>query len=242
VLTTWQTCFAGATVRNCYAGAAAALGITATTLTAAGSAEPTAPAEIFGELAGEVIDKSIVSSDSPAIVSNYLKFHSACALTHAAIDAALDVREEHVGEIRAIRVETVSNNLKVAREPAPTPLSRRFSLPYAVAIALTRGKADIDAFDAIESDATRLAALVQVVADPDLDVLWPQAAPVKLVVQGTRGEARAYVENPRGHYLNPASPDEIRRKFDSLVLDEGSISFDRLLNIDHIDNVARLFS
>jgi hypothetical protein len=50
------------------------------------------------------------------------------------------------------------------------------------------------------------------------------------------------VDNPRGHHSNPASPDELRSKFELLAggSDAGRL-YERLLGIEDVDDMATLF-
>ena len=50
------------------------------------------------------------------------------------------------------------------------------------------------------------------------------------------------VDNPRGHHSNPATPNELRAKFELLVggADPGSL-YERLLSIREVDDVSVMF-
>ena len=51
-----------------------------------------------------------------------------------------------VSSVAGVEVETVSNNMKIARRAEPNDLSTRFSLPYAVATAIIHGHTGPEAF------------------------------------------------------------------------------------------------
>ena len=112
-----------------------------------------------------------MSAAALRITRNYFKLHSACALTHSALDATVHAWSrlgfQDPGEVDAIDVATVANNLRVDGSPAERAL-HRFSLPYAVAAAILTGETGPSSFE-WRADVADLATRVHVVADPDLD-------------------------------------------------------------------------
>jgi len=201
----------------------------------------------YGQVGGELIDQAVLDApldyDNLGVTRNYFKRHSACALTHAAIDAvtALDVP---VGQpIRRVRVETVANNMKLDRQPRPNDLSGRFSLPYAVATALSLGRTDPEAFQ-YRPEVAELAQLVEVSVAADLDAQWPDASPARVTVHWDGGHRTSTVRNPRGHWTQPLSPDELREKFVALVDDADVVDvwWARLTELPGVGDSARIFA
>lgn len=246
LLATWQPAFEGATVRNTYAGIAAATGVLSNRLAAAGFiGSATAQDAAMGDLVGERADldrlRAPVDPDDLAITRNYFKLYSACALCHTAIEAILQLGPFHGDEIRRIRVATVSNNLKVARQPEWHDLSTRFSLPYAVAAAAITGHANPDAFTP-NAEVFRLARRVEVYGDQSLDKAWPTEAPATVTVELATRTVTATVANPRGHHSRPSEPDVLREKYERLVGSSvyRSSSYMDLLQLETMDSVANL--
>lgn len=223
LLPVWQACYEGATARNGYTGLAAQSGVRSAVLARAGfTGSREALGVAFGALVGEVADADALTEELDhhrlGITRNYLKRHSACALTHAAIDAVLEL-DLPAGEIvRSVRVETVSNNMKIDRPPRPNDLSGRFSLPYAVATAVQLGRADPEAFR-YRPEVASLAQRVRVEVAPDLEVRWPRSSPARVTVEWSGGTSTATVDDPRGHHSHPLGPDEVQVKFRALVGD-----------------------
>ncbi|MGH7918376.1 MAG: hypothetical protein ACREQM_00355 [Candidatus Dormibacteraceae bacterium] len=217
LLTVWQPCFEGATVRNAYTGVAAVIGILANRLAAAGfTGSREAQGVAFGEIAGSLYAPAVLQEpivgNRLRIEDDYLKLHSACALSHAALDAVLDLHLD-ASEVESVLVETVSNNLKLDRQAHPNALSTRFSLPYAIAAAIVHGHTRPEAFEPDEAVQV-LARRVSVRGAADLEPLWPSASPARVSAWLKGGATRqARVDNPRGHHANPASDEELRRKF-----------------------------
>ncbi|MFI5313592.1 MAG: MmgE/PrpD family protein [Candidatus Dormibacteria bacterium] len=248
LLPVWQACFEGATARNAWAGSAAALGIAANRMATAGFTGARGALDVtFGELVGHPRDVSSLSRHLDhadlAITQDYLKLHSACALSHAALDAVLTIAPDvDIASVSHVVVETVSNNLKINRQPRPNSLSTRFSLPYSVAAALVHGHTGPEAFEPDER-VLALARRVEVRAADDLERHWPDRAPARVIVQTTAGERTVQVDNPRGHHANPAGDEELRRKFMMLCprLDAEAL-LQRLLDVAAVPDCARLLA
>lgn len=245
ILSVWPPCMEGATARNAYTGAGAALGLTANRLALAGfRGSRVAYDASFGTLVGELANPEAlttpVTPDTLRITRNYLKFHSACALNHSALDAVLSLAPE-AARVRRVEVETVSNNMKIAGQAAANNLSSRFSLPYAVAAAIVHGHTGPAAFEP-DARVADLQKLVEVRTAPDLEAAWPDRAPARVTVH-LEGETRtARVDNPRGHHANPVTPAEIRAKFELLAGPEAGTLYDRLLAITDLPDMAELFA
>jgi 2-methylcitrate dehydratase PrpD len=221
VLAVWQSCYEGATARNSYTGNAAHAGVRAPALAKAGFSGAGEALDVaFGKIAGEIADESILTEPLNyadfAIQRNYFKVHSSCALSHTAIEAALQLHGHLPGNIEHVEVETVTVNLKIDRLPAPNSLSARFSLPYAVATALLLGRSDIDAFR-YRPELAELARKVHVTVDAELDAQYPDAAPARVTVSSASGSRTAAVTNPRGHWSRPLTDTQRWEKFSALV-------------------------
>jgi 2-methylcitrate dehydratase PrpD len=247
LLAVWQACYEGATVRNTYTGYAAQSGVRASALVRAGFTGAAEALDVaLGHVAGELVDAAALTEPlrlgDLGISRNYFKIHSACALTHCAVEAALAVRRYAPGTIQRVQVETVAVNLKINRQPAPNALSGRFSLPYAVATALLLGRSDIDAFR-YRPEVAVLAEKVEVSVDPKLDAQWPDAAPARVSVVTTEGTRTVEITNPRGHHSRPLAEKELGEKFRTLVGDDqAAVWWHRLTNLREVADCSALFT
>lgn len=245
LLPVWQPCYEGATARNAYTGMAARVGVTANRMAVAGfTGSREAQKVAFGELVGELVNPGVltqpVDPENLRITRNYLKIHSACALSHSALDAVLALGPLSSGEIESVEVETVTNNMKIARRARQNDLSTRFSLPYAVAAAIVHGHTGPEAFVPDER-VFELAERVEVRTAEDLKDAWPAAAPARVTVR-SRGEERTYqVDNPRGHHANSVRPQELRDKFAMLVGEGADPLYEGLLALEEVEDMARIF-
>ncbi|MER1968500.1 MmgE/PrpD family protein [Castellaniella sp. GW247-6E4] len=248
ILSIWDACFEGATARNTWMGSAAELAIRASKLAEAGfTGSPTSLESSFGKLAGTLVDPDALTAPlnytGLGLTRNYFKIHSACALSHAAVDAVAQLPPLAAERIERVEVETVGNNMKLAHQAAPNALSARFSLPYVVAAALLRRALDADGFR-FEPDTAKLAARVEVRVAEDLEAQWPNASPARIIVRTSDGQTcSAQVDNPHGHYHDPLTEDEVRQKFRSLVGHEAMAQawWSRLTNLFHVPDCSRLF-
>jgi len=146
-----------------------------------------------------------------------------CRGTHAFVEAALGLAEAHAlhaTDVRAVRVR-VAPFFRTLCEPRGlrtrpgTSTSARFSVPFAVGVALARRRATLEDFD---GDALRDPAVLEVADRVTHEVVdaWGSG-------QSTRGAVRIEctdgrvldreVLQPRGHPTNPMSADELHAKF-----------------------------
>lgn len=224
LLPVWQVCYDGATARNTYTGHAAQSGVRASALARAGyTGSADALKVAYGQVAGEIAEESALTAplryDDLGITRNYFKVHSACALSHSAVEAALAVAPVPPADIRQVRVDTVAVNLKIDRQPVANDLSGRFSLPYAVATALVLGRSDVEAFR-FRPEIAAVAERVRVSVLPEFEDQWPESAPARVSVVTAGGTATATVTNPRGHHTRPLSEAEHRDKLAALLGDQ----------------------
>lgn len=242
VASVWQPCFEGVTVRNVYSGLASWIGAMSAELAASGfTGSASAQATVFGELLGRLEEPSAlrgIDRNQLMVGRNYFKLHSACALTHAAIDAALAIRaswEPCREAVTLVEVETIEVNQKLNRLPRNNPLSKRFSLPHAVAVALLHGSGDPGSF-AYDGEVAELAHRVVVRGSEEFDAQWPASASVRMIVHGQSGREEIVVENPRGYPGNQVERQALRSKFELLT---GTSDEDtRVFDFDVLSNLA----
>ncbi|RBP61515.1 2-methylcitrate dehydratase PrpD [Brevibacterium sanguinis] len=212
--THWGSCLDGSSARNTWTGQSAAAAVRACQLASMGWTGGTSvlDALLDGPLAQE-IEAEAPYRGRPRIFNGYFKFYSACALTHTSIEAALGIRGVEPENIESVRVRTTRNNLKVADGSLDTALSRRFSIPFAVAAALVEGRADPDVFDDPSAAALSVAHRVHVEEDPSFTACWPADAPTLVEVVLTDGTSlSARCDNARGVVADEALQSELRDK------------------------------
>ncbi len=158
------------------------------------------------------------------ILNDSFKRHASCGHTHSAIDAALNLTEQHtikpaaidqvIVETYPIAVELVGGNY----EPK-TSSEGKFSLPYCMAVALIYGKVSLTEFSSRRLRDPKVLALsrkvkVKIGRDADNSRLW--WAKVRLrKVDGI--ELSCSVKVPKGHTTNPLTNAELDKKFRDLA-------------------------
>jgi 2-methylcitrate dehydratase PrpD len=219
----------GSMTKPYHAGHAALNAVTATALAAAGmTASPGAldgsqgfAAAFSGEKLGPGAFADLGRAWQIVGSGIAVKPYPSCALTHAAIDALIDLRARHgITPEQVEDVEVGVNHVvpEVLRHPAPTnALERKFSMPYCAAAALGRGHVGIEDFEDGPVRDPAVAALVprvRMVVDPALPEGLDQQAWSRVTVRLRDG--RTLPEPPRGasgHPDTPLSDAQLRAKF-----------------------------
>jgi 2-methylcitrate dehydratase PrpD len=174
--------------------------------------EPTIEAA-FGNL-GEIWE-------TPAIT---YKPYSACHYVHAPVDAALQAsggRPIAAAEIEAVRLRVPEGAVSLTLEPydrKQRPASvyeAKFSMPFAVGAALTRGGVEISTFTAENLSDPEILAVADRTSYEVVDFpTWPGAFPGQVTVELGSGETlEAELPYERGHAKNPLADEEIIGKF-----------------------------
>jgi len=184
-----------------------------------------------------------------------VKPYPSCALTHAAIDALLELRARHA--IEAAQVATVEvgvNHLvpEVLRHHAPSnALERKFSMEFCAAAALGAGRVDIGSFadGPVRDEGVRaLMDRVRMVVDPALPDGLEQHAWCRVSVRLADG--RAFDLPPSGasgHPGVPLSDERLRAKFlgcaePALGRDAALAVADQLGHLEAIPDIRALTS
>jgi 2-methylcitrate dehydratase PrpD len=155
-------------------------------------------------------------------ISNvYTKFYAACHHAHASIDAALEIcrdAEVDIAGVRGISVETYPIALRLAGIAHPTtPSAARFSIPFSVALALTKKDASAVAYseESVRDDGIQsLAEKVQLLVSRKWEKLYPDKRGATVTITDNKNRAwSAEVELAKGEPENPGSEEDIRKKF-----------------------------
>jgi 2-methylcitrate dehydratase PrpD len=229
----------GAWTKRLHAGWAAQTGITAAMLAAAGVVAPTAPyAGRYGlyhayldEAGRSGVDLSLATASLPGgegepvweLLNIAVKPFAMCHFVHAAADAAIALHRqgvvvEHIREVTVLVPETavaiVCEPLAQKRQPQ-TDYDAKFSLPYAVACGLIRGKLGLKELEPEALQAASVKALmvrVSYAVDPDTTFPRHYSGEVRITLyDGTQLSHRESVN--RGHPDSPLINQEVQDKF-----------------------------
>lgn len=246
---TWTPCLEGANIRNLYPGRSGFQGILAAHLSSCGfTGIKDGPADLYGTILGEGFDPSAVvdglgQPGSYRIQNNYFKMHACCLYNHPALDAVQELasREKFsASDVSHIRIEAPPLALIMADAEPENMLAAKFSIPYAVAAMLVKGSADITAFypeQVADSQIRELARLVEVAADPEMDLRRYDYPASRVAVSLKDGRTlEESVTAHRGDFHNPVTRDELIGKFRFLA--EETLGEERTQKV--IDTVACL--
>jgi len=229
----------GAWTKRIHPGWAAQSGIVAATLAARGVQAPQAPytgryglyRSYLDERGRAGLDASLattaLSADGTATVweiSNIaVKPYAMCHFVHAAIDAAIAIHRRglQVASIRDIEVLVPAAAVQLVCEPADrkrrpqNEYEAKFSLPYAVASGLMRGRLGLKELEpAAYRDHEILSLMDKVRYVVDATSTFPRhyTGEVRVTLaNGTTLRQREAVN--RGHVDNPLSNDDVHAKF-----------------------------
>lgn len=233
---TWAFLQDGAMTKRLHPGHAAASGVVAALLAREGM---TGPAAIFDApwggflttYAGDGADPDLLTRDLGRdwrIHRSSIKPYASCRGTHAAVEAMLRLRGEDAGPdaVAGVTVEVHPTIVRMCgATDVPSLVAAQMSLPYAVAVALVRGGADLPMFsEEVRSDplVRRETARVRVVecAEPISNV-----GAVLTLDLATGERRRLRIDVPAGSATNPLPDDAVIAKYRSLaspVLGEGA--------------------
>jgi len=175
-----------------------------------------------GDRAAEKLVAGLGPDPDWAIRGVYFKLYAACRHTHAAVDAARLLRDEHnlrPEQVDRVLVRTyeVADRLCGATALPSGPSEAKFSLPFTIALGLTVGHAGQSCFtpETVADETLRsLASRVRVEIDPAIERTYPvkRTAAVDLTTVDGR-LLQAEVPIARGEPEIPLSQEDIEAKF-----------------------------
>lgn len=184
---------------------------------------------------------TIQNEDQLRIFQIYRKPYAACRHSHAAVDAALQIKANYpfvVEDIVSVKVETYKWAVAGHEHTEIVGInSAKMSTPYAVAIALLFGKAGIHEFDAEYMHIQELLQLtnkVSVQEDPKLTSLVPNKRAARVTVETKLTEFTFQVDLPKGEPENPISSHELEKKLEDLAAYNGITKEKTQLLAEHI--------
>ena len=211
----------GTMTKPLHAGKAAANGVLAARLAAAGVA---GPEDILGpggvlEVLADAVDRDALGLGWPdghrwELELNTIKTYPCGVVAHPAMDAAIAVSAE-IGDPADITGITLHCNPLVpelmGRVQPEDGLGSRFSARHGVAVGLLYGRAGLAEFSdktAAAPEVARLRALISL--DPDLAV--PRAAATLRITRRAAAPVEVTVEHTRGSAARPLTDDEVLEK------------------------------
>ncbi len=225
----WQCRHEPVMTKQFHTARAAAAGLEAASLAGAGLTGPRfileGPQGVFAGFAPDARPARVLEEpDAPWLIHAVsFKPWPACRHAHAAVDAALALRDRLGGRaIAAVQVDAYADAVTFCDKPSPrTVIEAKFSFQHAVAVALLRGRPALADFDppAIADPALAgLRARVTIAEDQALTRAYPlhfgAAVTVTLPDGATLREA---VPDALGDPENPLDESAIRAKAATLL-------------------------
>ncbi len=157
-----------------------------------------------------------------------MKFFPTEALTHAPISAVLDLLNENdlkPEQVEKVKIRSLARAADILADPSKydprTKETADHSLPYCIAAAIVDRQVTPAQFTMEKIlDPTVRAQLrkVEVVADPEIEKLFPALQRVAVTITTTGGKTFSkQLDYPKGDPRNPLSDAEIEQKFSALA-------------------------
>ena len=230
----------GTLMKPFHAGLAAARGISAARLAAAGLVGPARALSGANGFVHTLSGKSVQPEELTEACSRARvlpKLYPCGHYAHAAIDAVRALKARHdwgANQVATITVDTTEACVRILSKPRPeTPLEAKFSMPYCVAVAALRGNVSPADFTLARFHDPAVWALVdrvQVTASPDFADHGGFGAAVEVVL--TDGKLLyERVDEVFGEPSRPVSGEAMREKL------EGCLAFGGL-DADHAEQLA----
>ncbi len=166
--------------------------------------------------------------DSWRILQCGMKFFPTEALTHAPISATLDLvidNDLSPDEVETVTIYSLARAADILADTSKyDPRNKEtadHSLPYVIAAAVAdRQVTPLQFTDAKIMDSKIRAQLnkVKVIADPEIEAVFPELQRVKVIIKTTDGrEFEKQLDYPKGDPRNPLTDAEIAGKFAALA-------------------------
>jgi len=224
---------AGGTEMHIHAGIASRAGQTAALLAQKGITGPAAALEgskgFARAFSPAVYHPEEISDDlgiNFRILETGLKIHCSCGMSHAAMDAALKIRQKYpfkAAEVEEIVCETFKAAVPLVGiiiEPEDIT-GMQFSAAFNIAMILVKGSAQFKDYteqNRQDPEILDLARKFKIVVDKEMDDLFPLKMGANLKVKLKDGSIYSEkVHHPKGTVPNPLTGKEIQEKFRSLA-------------------------
>jgi 2-methylcitrate dehydratase PrpD len=188
------------------------------------------------------------------IRKNWFKPYPSCGCTHAAIDAAISLRNQN--EIDPMNVEKIEVGVlpiafdTLVHNSPKTPDEAKFSMPFCVSTALMEGALTNNHFSAFRTEESSLVNLMKSVTmhvDPDLAKEGYRGT-FGAVLRITFSDGQMLTKKviaPRGHPQNPISVEDLISKYRDcthLALSQELVeySLDFVMNLEKMNDISPL--
>jgi 2-methylcitrate dehydratase PrpD len=186
-----------------------------------------------------------------------IKVHACCRFAGPVADCALDLYRQGVRskDVKGILAKVNDWTIKVLctpPEPKYRPMTHvdaQFSLPYTVAVAISRNRTGPGEFKEEvlgDPEVIELASKITWKLDPAAEAVYPKAYSTTLVATLNDGrEVMSHVDYPRGDPENPVTVEDILNKFNLLTENYYSQRkrekiVEGIKGLETVDNLAKI--
>jgi 2-methylcitrate dehydratase PrpD len=185
------------------------------------------------------------------IINTGIKPYACCRQHHSAIDAALEIKNNHGVEpenIQKVVVRTFAVASRGNNQHPATIAGATYSAPFSVASALITGECWREQYTEEQINNPQileLASKIEVVSDDELDRLYDEKWPSIVEITTRHGTYSARWDLMKGEPEHPVTDQELKKKFISLatdcVSDEHAMElWDGVYNLENSDNLEDL--
>jgi len=191
--TSRQTLLDGATVRNIYTGHSGYMGTMAARLVECGfTGEIDSVSAIYGKILSDTFASALAVRDLGTewlITQSYFKLHPTGRYVHSAIDALEDLLEKVPGgrlepaQIVSLDVRAYMLAAMLKEKSIRSSFGARFSVPFALASIITRGRSGLESFDeaaVANPEIQSLAKRIELREDKSFSARYPAEQPVSI--------------------------------------------------------------
>lgn len=220
----------GTSSRHAHAAWASLNGLTSALMAEEGLTGPRFALEGYGDrhkdgylkaYAGEWNEHYLTDEpEKPELLNGYHKLHAACGHAAPAIAGLQHLRERllpRLWDISRIDIRGYKSSASLNRAEPASVTEAKFSLPFLTGVVLLYGQASLVEMvpERLEDqEVRRIAALVNVEEDPELNASFPRLRAAKLAVTLNDGEViEERVDAPLGTPENPAPRAVLEQKF-----------------------------
>jgi 2-methylcitrate dehydratase PrpD len=216
----------GADVKRLHAGHAAREGLQAAILAQAGIQGPPDVLEASDGFMHAFLGAAVPIALPPlvpfGVTDCYVKPHPCCRHIQPAVEALIALLEEqNIAPGEGERIEVATYRIAAAHaSTGGTILRVRMSFPYVMALALKHRAIRLEHFEENVRSAPwveKIARKVSVSAPPEMDGLYPQLRPARVMVTTSRGSFTHQVDEALGSRILPLDDAGLQAKFLGLV-------------------------
>jgi len=199
-----------------------------------------------------------LGTDWEVVLQNSLKPYPSLAASHSPMDCIIRMVKEH--NIKPSDIKKVTNRTyntvasHFSNYDPQTVMAARLSVPYCCAVTAATGAGGMEQFTEetiFDSTVREVLAKVEIIADPELNKLYPEKFPAVVTIDLNDG--RSFTEKqyyPTGDPNNPIPPEGLKDKFRGLAkgaIDDDKIEkvialMDRLEEVEDISDLVSLLT